>query len=113
MSTITDDTPIIPEIIADAVIAEAGDLIYHLNPDAVPTPRARLVARAERHYQGDGGPQFAKRIRSKFGREYLHSFMRHWLAAELLEAGVSRCQLPYEWGTGGTRPLDLNNHLKD
>ena len=95
--------------IADAVIAEAGPLIGHAPAD----PRARLAARAERHYHGEGGPQFAKRIRSKYGREYLHSFIRHWLAAELIEAGVCRCQLPYEWGTGGTRPLDSNPNLKD
>lgn len=109
MKSISDDTPILPHVIAAMVIAEAGPLIEHAPAD----PSARLCARAERHYVGDGGPQFAKRIRSKYGREYLHTFMRHWLAAELIEVGVSRCQLPYEWGTGGTRPLDCNPQLKD
>ena len=109
MKTISEDTPLIPEIIADMVIAEAGPLIEHAHAD----PLARLVARAERHYHGAGGPQFAKRIRSASGREYLHAFMRHWLAAELIEAGVSRCQIPYGWGTGGTRPLDCKTNLHD
>ena len=109
MKSISDDTPLIPELIADMVIGEAGPLIEHAPAD----PLARLAARAERHYQGAGGPQFAKRLRSKCGREYLHAFMRHWLAAELIEAGVSRCQLPYEWGTGGTRPLDCKTNLHD
>lgn len=108
-STISTDTPLLPHVIADMVIAEAGPLIEHAPSDAA----SRLCARAERHYAGDGGPQFAKRLRSKHGREYLHSFMRMWMASELLEVGVSRCQLPYEWGTGGNRPLDLNNQLKD
>lgn len=111
MSTIATDTPLVPQILADVVVREAGNLIEFVHAPAEIT--TRLCDRAERHYKGDGGPQFAKRIRSKYGREYLHSFFRHWLAAELLEVGVSRCQLPYEWGTGGTRPLDLNNHLKD
>ena len=109
--TIADDTPLIPEIMADVVVREAGDLIEHAPAPAEAV--ARLAARAERHYKGDGGPQFAKRLRSASGREYLHAFMRHWLAAELLAAGVSRCQLPYEWGTGGTRPLDCNPNLHD
>ena len=111
MKSISDATPIIPEIIADVVVREAGNLIEHAHAPAEAV--ARLCARAERHYQGAGGAQFAKRIRSRSGREYLHAFMRHWLAAELLAAGVSRCQLPYEWGTGGTRPLDCKTNLKD
>ena len=111
MKTIFDDTPLIPEILAQVVVREAGNLIEHVHAPAEAV--ARLAARAERHYQGEGSPLFAKRIRSKQGREYLHAFMRHWLAAELIEAGVSRCQLPYEWGTGGTRPLDCNPQLHD
>ena len=109
MKTISDDTPIIPEIIADAVIAEAGNLIEHAPAD----PLARLCERAERHYHGVPGCAFTRRIRSHSGREYLHAFMRHWLAAELIEVGVCRCQLPYEWGTGGTRPLDCKTNLHD
>lgn len=111
MSTIYEDTPLVPEILADVVVREAGDLIGHLHAPAEIV--SHLAARAERHYAGDGGSKFAKRIRSKHGREYLHAFMRHWLAAELLEAGVSRCQLPFEWGTGGTRPLDANPTTSD
>lgn len=111
MKTISEDTPLIPEIIADIVVREAGNLIEHALAPAEAV--SRLAARAERHYAGDGGPQFAKRIRSTHGREYLHAFMRHWLATELIEAGVSRCQLPYEWGTGGKRSLDSKPNLKD
>lgn len=109
MKTIAEDTPLLPHLVADCVCAEAGPLIEHAPADAP----ARLAERAERHYQGAGGPQFAKRLRSASGREYLYAFMWHWLAAELVAAGVSRCQLPYGWAEGGTRPLDCNSKLHD
>ncbi len=86
MKTIFEDTPIIPEVIADAVCAEAGELVRFFLDE----PVVSLCERADRHYQGAGGPSFARRIRGKDGREYLHGFMRHWLAAMLLEAGCPR-----------------------
>ena len=108
MSTISEDTPLLPEVIADAVCREAGELLKHAPADV----RSHLCERAERHYQGAGGPAFAKRIRGKYGREALYSFMRHWLAAMLIEAGVCRCQLPYGWSNGAT-PMDCKPNLKD
>lgn len=89
--TICDETPIIPEIIADMVCDEAGGLISFLNPKY--PPAVRLCERAERHFQGAGGPSFARNIRGSKGREYLASFMRHWLAAMLIEAGCPRAQV--------------------
>jgi len=106
MSTISEDTPLIPEAIADAVCCEAGELLDHAPADA----QSRLCQRAERHYQQ--GDAFAKKIKGKHGREALYSFMRHWLAAMLIEAGVCRCQLPYGWSNGAT-PLDCKPNLKD
>lgn len=96
MSTIESDTPLIPEVIADTVCREVGELIEHAPADAA----ARLCERAERHYQGAGGPVFAKRIRSKYGREYLYSFMRHWLIAMLVDSGCPREALPPGFANG-------------
>lgn len=108
MRTIESDTLIPVDLIADAVIHEAGPLIEHY-----PHAHARLCAMAEHYYAGDGVSAFGSRVRSKHGREYLTHFIRLWLAAALLEAGVCRCQLPFEWGTGGTRPLDANPNTTD
>ena len=51
MKSISDDTPIIPEIIADAVIAEAGNLIEHAPAD----PLARRLARRLACHSSRGG----------------------------------------------------------
>lgn len=96
MKTISEDTPLIPEIIADTVCAEALSAGFALPEGAA----ASLAARAERQYQGAGGPQFAKRCRSASGREYLYAFMRHWLAAMLIENGTPRESIPQSWANG-------------
>jgi hypothetical protein len=109
MNSIADDTPLIPEVLAYAGICEAGELSDLAN---APAEALFLADCVECYYAGAGGLQFAKRVRPKHGQEHLMEFMRHWLVAEQIKAGASRCQLPYEWGTGGT-PLDLNPKLKD
>lgn len=88
---IADDTPIIPEIIADAVYREALTL---------GTPRSSpqdLADRAERHYRTNDA--FARRTRSAHGREHLAAFMRHWLAAEIPHA-------PAHWANGAPLTTD-------
>lgn len=100
MKSIYEDTPLIPEIIADTVCREACSAGLTPPEGAV----ASLAARAERQYAGAGGPQFAKRCRSASGREYLYAFMRHWLAAMLLRNGTPRDSIPQSWANGSPMP---------
>lgn len=78
LKSISEDTPLIPEIIADQVIAEARQKHSDL-PEGLCD---RLCVRAEMHYQQ--GKQFTRKIRSSKGREWLHAYMVHWLAAILI-----------------------------
>jgi hypothetical protein len=92
MKTIPEDTPLIPEIIAEQVVSE----IRHLNPPA--EAAASLAARAEDHYNRDKG--FTRKVRSARGREWLYSFMRHWLAGDMVRAGCPRENLPPGFANG-------------
>ena len=85
---IEEDTPIIPEIVAESVVDEAT----RLAPDhaaALLSRRAELAAalawRANAAYGSDPDSVWSKSIRGRGnrGRDTLHAFMRHWLAAEL------------------------------
>jgi hypothetical protein len=98
MKTIEEDTPLIPSIIAENVVAEVGDLIHYLNP--TDPAGARLVRRAEHLYQVN--PEFAKKLRRRGngGRDTLYAFMRHWLAAYLLDAGCARDLIDPDWANG-------------
>lgn len=88
MKSIAEDTPLIPEIIAGQVCAEAGELARHI-------PSADLCLRAEIHYHMNA--PFRRKMRSARCREWLTAFMRHWLASVLLRNGVRREELPEEW----------------
>lgn len=58
---IADDTPIIPELVAELISREHA---------------TELTDRAERHYRDL--PSFRKKIRSARGRDILEMFMCHW-----------------------------------
>ena len=88
--SIQEDTGIIPEAVADGVVAEAN---YLLNANIEEDIRTDIVGYlsgyAEAVYANN--PDFRKNIRSKrdegnAGRDWLYSYMRHWLAAELLKS---------------------------
>lgn len=68
---IANDTPIIPELVAERVAIEEIPGSRNIRPMV-----RYLCARAERHY---ASPQFRRRIRGKDGMEALEAFMTHWL----------------------------------
>lgn len=96
--SIVSDTPLLPHFIADAVVAEAsGFLLTELGDDLAP----RLAARADHLYQVN--PDVRRKLRAKgnAGRDYLYSFMRHWLHG-LLKAEQPRLadRLPASFANG-------------
>jgi hypothetical protein len=102
---IEDETPILPWVVADAVISE---LETHLacslrGPDCSHELADMLSDRANAIYQRN--PQFRKRIRSNAdggnaGRDWLYAFMRHWLTAEAIKRGIRRERIPAEFAIG-------------
>lgn len=92
---IEDDTPIVPWIVADSVIREIERYLWPDGSQGLRGPSASndladiLADKANRVYQHN--PAFRKAIRSKrgnYGRDYLYSFMRHWVAGECLDRGI-------------------------
>jgi hypothetical protein len=69
---IADDTPIIPEILADAV---AGDFPAEIRNEL----SDHLSKRANLVYQHS--PRWAQKIRGQAGRDFLYEFMEHWAKA--------------------------------
>lgn len=74
------DTPLLPRIVAESICGEAATF---LRDDLPMQYAARLAARAVRLYACNAA--FARRMRApgNTGREWLRSFMRHWLASYL------------------------------
>ena len=68
MKTISEETVLLPEIIAEQITQDKEEVLY-------------LVSRAERHYKNN--EQFKKSItaRGNKGRDNLYMFMDHWLQA--------------------------------
>ena len=85
---IEEDTPIVPEIAAGAIVDEAARLAPD-HADELLSRRAELVAalaaRANATYKANPNSVWSRRIRSggNRGRDTLYAFMRHWLAADL------------------------------
>lgn len=77
---IADDTPIMPEIVADQVVSEVeGYVGEHLGREY----QDALVKHAHDTYNANA--RFRKQVRGHgdTGRDTLYSFMRHWLASDL------------------------------
>lgn len=95
---IADETVILPEVIADAVVGElARHFHFKLGVDLPNTDvlAAKLADKAERHYAAN--PKFRAKVKKNntFGRDWHYTFMRHWLAAELKDSRV-----PYSFANG-------------
>lgn len=90
MSSIFEDTPLIPEIVAESVCEEMRETLDRFQFDT--RPELALCERAERHYSEN--KSFSRKIRGRNGREFLYAFMRHWLAGMLLKAGAQRGEIP-------------------
>jgi hypothetical protein len=99
---IADDTSLVPDIVARGVWEEA---CAYLNVDLPREWMGRLTRRAELIYQRNARVRARLRGRGNSGRDWLWTFMRHWLTALLhwhqpllfnrLPADFSRgCQLP-------------------
>ena len=74
--SIETDTPLLPLFIAEAVVAEAsGFLKAELSDDFA----RRLAERAEHLYRVNSDVRRNLRAKGNAGRDYLYSFMRHWL----------------------------------
>lgn len=72
--------PLLPQVVASAVIAEAAAFSGGELPDAT-----RLTAYLTNHAAEvtAANTRFRKILKSTQGRDFLYAFMRHWLAAEL------------------------------
>ena len=82
--TIESDTPIIPAIVAEAVMYEVEvhcpvhtDLTIEQTDETI----QELADKAEAIYSAN--PNFRRKVKSAGGRNYLYGFMRHWYAAWL------------------------------
>ena len=75
---IEDDTPIVPHAIASAVWEEAGAWLGEELPREW---RARLNERAEALYASNARVRRRLRGSGNGGRDWLWTFMRHWLTA--------------------------------
>jgi hypothetical protein len=93
---IEDDTAILPWVVADCVIREIERYLWPKGDQGLRGPNAsddladKLAEKANTVYQHN--KRFRKAIRSKngnYGRDYLYSFMRHWVAGECLDRGLS------------------------
>jgi hypothetical protein len=85
--SIYNDTPIVPEIIADDVAREACDVACR---DDLPGLSDWLANRAERVYAASYSFRQKIRGRGNSGRDTLRMFMRHWAASWLVEHQVMR-----------------------
>jgi hypothetical protein len=92
---IENDTPILPWIVADCVIREIELYLWPDGSQGLRGPNTsddladKLADKANHIYQSN--PHFRKAIQSKrgnYGRDYLYSFMRHWVASECISRGL-------------------------
>jgi hypothetical protein len=78
VSRIEHDTPLVPRAVAEGVWEEASVLVKASLPRSW---MVQLTERAETVYEHNRRFRSLIRARGNHGREWLWSFMRHWLAA--------------------------------
>lgn len=100
MPKIEIDTPLLPIIVADCVIAELSHYYGQPLTDNDRLLSANLALTADRIYSVND--TFHRRIRGRGGRDYLYCFMRHWLAAEMISRGL---RVPDSFANGLQLPL--------
>jgi hypothetical protein len=86
--SISESTDIIPAMLAETIVSQ-----YKI--DNKQESASYLVERAESHFKGNS--QFRKGVKQKEnkGRDYLESFMRHWLAGYLFPS-APKGEAPYD-----------------
>ena len=93
---IEKDTPLLPEVVADSVLGEASRFLGKDLPDEWVV---LLADKCEGCYNAKN-PQFKRKMKGANGREWLYSFMRHWLTGLLFKYDrpsyekVSRTEFP-------------------
>ena len=100
--SIERETPLLPRVVAEAVLAEASEWLDSPLP---PSWIDELAARAEEVY--DANARFRRTLRSRGdeGRDWLWAFTRHWLAALLQQqAPHLHLRLPASYSTGHNLP---------
>jgi hypothetical protein len=105
VKTISEETVILPVVVADAVI---GELALYLHKKGIELKTNddladKLADKAEHCYAKN--PSFRKRIKSQAnqgcaGRDWLYAFMRHWLSAEFSHGSEVHRNLPYNFCVG-------------
>lgn len=80
MATIEEDTPIMPDIVAETIVEQVQAHVGEILPDNYASD---LVQRAETIYSKNGTFKQAIRAPGNKGRDTLYAFMRHWLAGIL------------------------------
>ena len=101
-TSIAADTPILPHIVADAVVGKVA--YYFTTKGAAVTFDTRATAdaladRAEEVYTANAAWARTIRARGNAGRDRLYAFMNHWLAGMLKQDHPALFRLlPYGFG---------------
>lgn len=102
MRRIADSTPILPLVIADCVVGEVENYLRRDLPEreAFVTQLAETADQLYKH-----SPRWHRRIKGNLGRDYLYSFMRHWLSAMLKDFWPPFSHVPQTFWSGEQLPL--------
>jgi len=108
-TSIENDTPIMPLVVADTVIEETERYLDVTLPQRRQIADA-LAGRAESLYQYNADWRKKMRAKGNVGRDTLYAFMRHWLAAKLqkLRPALYR-RLPASFANGEPLPATRSN----
>lgn len=106
---IQDDTVLLPDVIASQVVREVEVWAGGELPDRE-TLVTSLSAKAQHIYEAN--KRFRNKLRSKSnaGRDYLYTFMRHWLYAELNGLALGN-KIPSGFANG--KPIGLRKEQAD
>lgn len=92
---IEDETPLLLHVIADCVLGEARSFAPEFNFWGA---AQHLCDRAEHCFAVN--KTFRRKTKGARGREHLYMFMRHWLAAWMIDEGFSRQEMNERWMNG-------------
>ena len=109
MKTISEETVILPVVVAGAVIHELTLYLHGkgIELKANDNLANKLADKAEHCYTKN--PAFRRRLQSQAnrgqaGRDWLYAFMRHWLSAEFPHGSLVHRNLPYNFCVGKAAP---------
>lgn len=88
---ISEETVILPDVIADSIVREVERYLYNLDKTELQDREKYvnvLTDTAERLYRVRPDIRVKFRRNNTYGRDWLYTFMRHWLAAELKDSRI-------------------------